>query len=273
MQEDQIWREKASEPLRKAEVLHPRYRGKIEILPKVPVSHYEYFSVWYTPGVSSACKKILENSEKSFEYTSRWNTIAVVSDGTRVLGLGNIGPEAGLPVMEGKSLLFKYLGGVDAFPICISEKDPDRIISIVKALEPTFGGINLEDIEKPKCFHILERLRNELSIPVWHDDQQGTATVILAALINAAEIANKSLENLNIFILGAGSAGIATLRLLISAGLNPQNIVVADRKGLIHRERDDLEEKFGIYRDLLAKTNGRNRKETSMKALPVQMFS
>ncbi|HRD22314.1 MAG TPA: NADP-dependent malic enzyme [Candidatus Hydrothermia bacterium] len=260
MQEDQIWREKASEPLRKAEVLHPRYRGKIEILPKVPVSHYEYFSVWYTPGVSSACKKILENSEKSFEYTSRWNTIAVVSDGTRVLGLGNIGPEAGLPVMEGKSLLFKYLGGVDAFPICISEKDPDRIISIVKALEPTFGGINLEDIEKPKCFHILERLRNELSIPVWHDDQQGTATVILAALINAAEIANKSLENLNIFILGAGSAGIATLRLLISAGLNPQNIVVADRKGLIHRERDDLEEKFGIYRDLLAKTNGRNRK-------------
>ncbi len=260
MQDDNILRQKAEEPLKKAEKLHPLYRGKIEIIPKVPVSHLAYFAVWYTPGVSSACKKIVENPDNSFEYTSRWNTVAVVSDGTRVLGLGDIGPEAALPVMEGKALLFKYLGGVDAFPICIKEKDPEKIVETVKTLEPSFGGINLEDIEKPKCFHILERLRKEMEIPVWHDDQQGTATITISALYNAVKIVGKDFNNLRIFILGAGSAGIATLKLLIRAGIDPGNILMADRSGLISSERPDLEEKFGVYTELILQTNRKNIK-------------
>ncbi len=259
MQDDNILRQKTSEPLRKAEKLHPLYRGKIEIIPKVPVSNLDYFAVWYTPGVSSACKKIVENIDNSFEYTSRWNTVAVVSDGTRVLGLGDIGPEAALPVMEGKALLFKYLGGVDAFPLCLREKDPDKIVEIVKKLEPSFGGINLEDIEKPKCFYILETLRKEMEIPVWHDDQQGTATITLSALYNASKIVGKNFADLKIFILGAGSAGIATLKLLIKAGINPGKVLMADRKGIINKDRPDLEEKFGVYTELILKTNSENK--------------
>ncbi len=260
MKEEDILKSKAQEPLLKAERLHPKYKGKIEVIPRVPVSKMEYFSYWYTPGVSAACKKIVENIENSFVHTSRWNMVAVVSDGTRVLGLGNIGPEAALPVMEGKALLFKVLGGVDAFPICIREREEDRIIQLVKALEPTFGGINLEDIEKPKCFNILERLRNEMEIPVWHDDQQGTATVILAALINAAKLANKKLNELKIFILGSGAAGISTLRLLVKAGVEPGHVILADRKGLVYKDRGDLKEKFGIYEELVSKTNKSNLK-------------
>ncbi len=267
MFDENILKKKAEEPFKISEELHPKYRGKIEIIPKVPTSKLDYFAIWYTPGVASACKKISENPDLSFYFTSRWNTVAVVSDGTRVLGLGNIGPEAGLPVMEGKALLFKYLGGVDAFPLCLKEKDPDRIVEIVKAMEPSFGGINLEDIEKPKCFYILEKLRSEMSIPVWHDDQQGTATVILAGLINALKIVNKSINNVKIFILGAGAAGVATLKLLLLAGAKPELIILADRKGTIHPDREDLDEKFGVNSDLVRKTNGEKIKGNYKEAI------
>ncbi|MEM3948504.1 MAG: hypothetical protein QXM76_02810 [Zestosphaera sp.] len=176
--------------------LHLKYGGKIEVVPKVPVTRLEDFSVWYTPGVAGPCRKIFEQGkDASFDYTLRWNYAAVVSDGTRVLGLGNIGPEAGLPVMEGKSLLFKYLGGVDAIPLVINEHDADKFVYIVKALESSFGAINLEDIESPKCFYILERLQEIAEIPVWHDDQQGTALVNVAGLVNALKIVGKKLSD------------------------------------------------------------------------------
>ena len=161
---------------------HPLYHGKIEIAPKVPISSYDDFAVWYTPGVADPCKEIQSHPDKVFEYTNKWNSIAIITDGTRVLGLGDIGPEAGLPVMEGKSLLFKYLGGVDAFPICLGTKEPTEIMSAVRWIQPSFGGVNLEDIAQPKCFDILDTLRDELRIPVWHDDQQGTGTVVLAGV-------------------------------------------------------------------------------------------
>ncbi|MEO0258866.1 MAG: NADP-dependent malic enzyme [candidate division WOR-3 bacterium] len=260
MQDENFLKRKAEKPFLLSEKLHPIYRGKIEIIPKVPVSKFEYFAIWYTPGVAAACKRIAQDRDLSFSMTSRWNTIAVISDGTRVLGLGNIGPEAALPVMEGKALLFKALGGVDAIPICLQENNPDKIIEIVKSLEPSFGGINLEDIEKPKCFYILEKLRSEMSIPVWHDDQQGTATIILAGLINALKIVNKKINEVKIFMLGAGAAGVATLKLLMLAGANAENIILADRKGVIHRNREDLEEKFGIHAEIIRKTNGENVK-------------
>ena len=176
---------RAYAPARLAMKYHPFYHGKIEIAPKVPVNSYEDFAIWYTPGVADPCRDIQKNPERVFDYTNKWNSVAIVTDGTRVLGLGDIGPEAGLPVMEGKSLLFKYLGGVDAYPICLDTKVPEEIESAVRWLQPSFGGVNLEDIAQPKCFEILETLRNELRIPVWHDDQQGTGTVVCAGLINA----------------------------------------------------------------------------------------
>ena len=165
--------------------LHRLYRGKISIMPKCPVKKLSDFNYWYTPGVAAPCKEIYRDINKVFEYTNRWNSVAVVSDGSRVLGLGDIGPYAALPVMEGKALIFKYLGGVDAVPIVVNTKDADEFIKLVKLISPTFGGVNLEDIEQPKCFYILDKLREELDIPVWHDDQQGTATVTLSALINS----------------------------------------------------------------------------------------
>jgi len=155
------------------------------VISKCVVRDFNDFAIWYTPGVAQPCREIEKTKEAVFEYTNKANAVAVVSDGTRVLGLGNIGPEAGLPVMEGKALLFKYLGGVDAFPICLDTKDPDEIITAVKWFQPSFGGINLEDIENPKCFYILDKLREEMDIPVWHDDQQGTAAITLAGLFNA----------------------------------------------------------------------------------------
>jgi len=228
-----------------AERLHREYGGKIEIVPKVPITSLDDFSIWYTPGVAEPCRRIRkgldEGADLSFEYTCRWNYAAVISDGTRVLGLGNIGPEAGLPVMEGKALLFKYLGGVDAIPLVVRERDPDRFIYIVKALEPSFGAINLEDIESPKCFYILERLQQILDIPVWHDDQQGTALVTLAGLINALKIVGKKIDQVRIVLVGAGASNIATYRYLKVAGANPKNIIVVDSKGILHPEREDIE--------------------------------
>ncbi|AEE93636.1 NADP-dependent malic enzyme [Acidianus hospitalis] len=219
-----------------------KYKGKIQILPKVPIRSLEDFAILYTPGVAAVSKEISKNPDLSFQYTYRWNSIAVVTDGTRVLGLGNIGPEAAMPVMEGKALLFKYLGGVDAIPLPIGTKDPDKIIETVKILEPAFGGINLEDIESPKCFYILDKLREELHIPVWHDDQQGTAGATLAGLISALEIVGKSPTKIKIVLYGVGAANIATARLLKSYGIPYSNMILIDTKGPLYRGREDEEE-------------------------------
>jgi len=225
-----------------AEKLHKLYGGKIETIAKVPVIRFDDFNIWYTPGVAEPCRRIQRTSEDaSFDYTWRWNTVAVISDGTRVLGLGNIGPAAGLPVMEGKCLLFKYLGGVDCFPVVIRERDPDKLIYIIKALEPSFGGVNLEDIESPKCFYMLEKLEEVLDVPVWHDDQQGTALVSLAGLINALKVVGKKIDQVKIVLFGAGAANICTYRYLKVAGVKPENMVVIDSKGPLCKEREDIE--------------------------------
>ncbi len=212
------------------------------MLPKVPIKSLEDFAILYTPGVAAVSKEISKNPDLSFQYTYRWNSIAIVTDGTRVLGLGNIGPEAAMPVMEGKALLFKYLGGVDAVPLPIGTKDPDKIIETVKILEPAFGGINLEDIESPKCFYILDKLREELHIPVWHDDQQGTAGATLAGLISALEIVGKSPTKIKIVFYGVGAANIATARILKSYGIPYSNMILIDTKGPLYRGREDEEE-------------------------------
>jgi malate dehydrogenase (oxaloacetate-decarboxylating) len=226
-----------------SEKLHRKYRGKIEVTYKVPITDINDFSIWYTPGVAEPCKRIQkEGKELSFEYSLRWNYAAVISDGTRVLGLGNIGPEAGLPVVEGKALLFKYLGGVDAVPLVINVHDPEEFIRIVKAVEPSFGAINLEDIESPKCFYVLEKLQEILNIPVWHDDQQGTALVNIAALINALRIVGKSFKETKVILFGAGAANIALYKYLKIAGVDPKNITLIDSKGIIYPEREDMSE-------------------------------
>ncbi len=234
---------KASKPAEDAMKLHPFYKGKIEIASKVCIRDFSDFAIWYTPGVAEPCKAINKNKEAVFDHTNKGNAVAVVSDGTRVLGLGNIGPEAAMPVMEGKALLFKYLGGVDAYPICLDTRDPDKIIETCKLIKPTFGGINLEDIEKPKCFFVLDRLRadKEMDIPVWHDDQQGTATVEVAGAINALKVVGKKLNEANIVLVGTGAANIATSRVLVAAGANKKNIMAVDSKGILNAQRKDLE--------------------------------
>jgi malate dehydrogenase (oxaloacetate-decarboxylating) len=231
---------KAKQPSEDAMRLHPFYRGKVEVSLKCRIKDFDDFAIWYTPGVAAPCRDIAAHPDKVFTHTNKGNFVAVVSDGTRVLGLGNIGPHAGLPVMEGKAILFKYLGGVDAFPICLDTKDPDEIIQACKWLEPTFGGINLEDIEKPKCFYILDKLRKEMNIPVWHDDQQGTAAITLAGLINALKIVNKTKEDVLISMIGAGASNIAISRVMLAAGFPPENIIMVDSKGILHKGRDDL---------------------------------
>lgn len=231
---------KAYEPAKLAMKYHPFYEGKIEITAKCPVRNFQDFAIWYTPGVAEPCKDIKQNPERVYDHTSKGNMVAVVSDGTRVLGLGDIGPEAGLPVMEGKALLFKYLGGVDAVPICLATKDPEEIIKTVKYLAPSFGGINLEDIENPKCFEILDRLRKEMDIPVWHDDQQGTATIETAGAINAHKVVGKKISESKVAMVGAGAANIAIARVMVSAGFNIKNIVMCDSKGTLHQGREDI---------------------------------
>jgi len=236
--------EKAQKPSLIAPQLHKFYEGKLQVMPKVPVRTLDDFSIWYTPGVAAACRKIQENPDLySFEYTNRWNYVAVVSDGTRVLGLGDIGPLAAMPVMEGKAILFKYLGGVDAFPLCVNTKDPDKLIEFLQLIEPSFGGINLEDIEKPKCFYVLEKAREKLNIPVWHDDQQGTATVVLAAVINALKLVGKKLSEVKIVLVGAGAANIKTADVLELAGAKPGNMILVDSKGILDQSRRDILEK------------------------------
>lgn len=233
---------RANKPAEEALRLHPFYRGKVQTALKCAVRGLEDFSIWYTPGVAAPCRAIQENEELAYEYTNKGNTVAVVSDGTRVLGLGDIGPVAAMPVMEGKALLFKYLGGVDAVPICLDTKDPYRIILAIKLLQPSFGGINLEDIEQPKCFRVLDMLRSDpdVRIPVWHDDQQGTATVILAAVINALKLVGKRLDEVKVSVIGTGAANVATIRLLVASGVRFGNIYACDSKGLLHPEREDI---------------------------------
>lgn len=218
--------------------MHKEKKGKLEVIGKVKVETREDLSIAYTPGVAQPCIEIAKDKDKVYDYTIKGNTVAIVSNGTAVLGLGNIGAEAGIPVMEGKALLFKEFGGVDAFPICLDTEDPEEIIKTVKLMAPVFGGINLEDIKAPECFYIEARLKEELNIPVFHDDQHGTAVVVLAGLYNALRLVNKKLEDAKIIINGAGSAGIAVCKLLLNAGA--RNIIMCDRKGAIYRGEESL---------------------------------
>jgi len=229
--------------------LHPFYRGKVQIMPKCAIRGPGDWSVWYTTGVAAPCKAIVAHPERVYDYTNKGNVIAIVSDGTRVLGLGDIGPEAGLPVMEGKALLFKYFGGVDAVPLCIRATDEDAIVQVVKALEPSFGGVNLEDLAQPKCFRVLERLRAELRIPVWHDDQQGTATVVLAALMNALKLVGKALGSVKIAMIGMGAANVAVYQLLKTAGMDTARVIACDRKGTLHDNRADIRRVREVFRE------------------------
>jgi malate dehydrogenase (oxaloacetate-decarboxylating) len=236
--------EKSKKPSADALKMHPFFKGKISSTLKCCVRDFNDFAIWYTPGVAAACRDIEAHPEKVFEHTNTANMIAVVSDGTRVLGLGDIGPEAAIPVMEGKAILFKYLGGVDAWPITLDTKDADEIIRTVKLISPCFGGINLEDFAQPKCFHILDTLRKEAKIPIWHDDQQGTAAVTLAGVINALKVVGKKMEKARLTLLGAGAANIATARILIAAGADPGKIIMVDSKGTLHKGRTDTQKEF-----------------------------
>jgi malate dehydrogenase (oxaloacetate-decarboxylating) len=232
---------KAKKPSADAMKLHPFYRGKVETALKCTVRDFNDFAIWYTPGVAAPCRAIAEDPEKVYDYTNKWNTVAVVSDGTRVLGLGDIGPKAGLPVMEGKALLYKYLGGVDGVAIMLDTKDPDEIIKAVLMLQPSFGGVNLEDLSQPKCFRILDTLREKAEIPVWHDDQQGTATVILAGLVNALKVVGKKIDEVRITFVGSGASNVACSRLIFGLGADPAQCLMVDSKGILGKHRKDLE--------------------------------
>jgi len=250
---------KAQKPSADAMKLHPFYRGKIETALKCTVRDLDDFAIWYTPGVAAPCRDIQTNPEKVYDHTNKWNTVAVISDGTRVLGLGDIGPKAGLPVMEGKALLYKYLGGVDAVPIMLDTKDPARIIETVLMLQPAFGGINLEDISQPKCFRILDTLRQKAEIPIWHDDQQGTATVTLAGLMNALKVVGKRKEDVGIAFVGCGASNVAISRLIFGWGVDSTKCVMVDSKGILGPHRHDLEKRRHEYVDkwrLCQTTNG-----------------
>ncbi len=217
---------------------HYKWRGKLDIVPKMPLNSIKDLSIAYTPGVAEPCLQIQKDINKSYELTGRWNTIAVVTDGTAVLGLGDIGPEAGMPVMEGKCVLFKKFGDVNAVPICIRSKDVDDIVNTISLISGSFGGINLEDISAPRCFEIERKLKEKTDIPIFHDDQHGTAVVTLAALINALKLAGKKIEEIKVVTSGAGAAGIAIIKLLIAVGL--KNIIMCDRIGAIYEGRENL---------------------------------
>lgn len=252
---------KAKKPADDAMIMHPYYHGKMQTVPRCVVRDFNDFAIWYSPGVAAPCKAIQADNNKAYDFTSKWNTVAVISDGTRVLGLGDIGPEAAMPVMEGKALLFKYLGGVDAVGICLDTKDPEEIIKIVKVLQPSFGGINLEDISNPKCFYVLDTLRKECRIPVWHDDQQGTAAVTLAGIVNALKVVGKEKEKVKVAMIGVGAANVAIIRLLIADGFKPENMILVDSKAILSSKRKDIEDKQkeNPYKwDLARRTNPGN---------------
>ncbi|MFA7685979.1 MAG: malic enzyme-like NAD(P)-binding protein, partial [Candidatus Gracilibacteria bacterium] len=220
--------------------VHKKFRGKLEIVSKVPLSTKRDLSLYYTPGVAEPCKDIYKDPKKVYDYTWKGNTIAVVTDGSAVLGLGNIGPEAALPVMEGKCVLFKKFGGINAIPICLGTQNTDEIVNIVKNIAPGLGGINLEDISAPRCFEIEERLKKELDIPVFHDDQHGTAIVCLAGLINALKVTKKDISKVKIVVSGAGAAGMAITKLLLKYGF--KNFILQDSKGIIYKGREGLDD-------------------------------
>jgi malate dehydrogenase (oxaloacetate-decarboxylating) len=242
--------------------LHEENQGKITVVSKVKVKNREDLTLAYTPGVAEPCKRINENPEDVYKYTNKGNLVAVVTDGTAVLGLGDIGPMAGMPVMEGKAILFKEFANVDAFPICLATKDVDEIVQAIKMIAPTFGGINLEDISAPRCFEVEERLKRELDIPVFHDDQHGTAVVVSAAMINALRLVKKKIEDVTIVVNGAGSAGMAITKILVSMGAG--NIILCDRHGIIYKGAPNN----NPYQEEIAKvTNKENKQGTLADAL------
>ncbi len=248
----------ASESLK----LHYQWRGKLETVPKMEVKNREALSLAYTPGVAQPCLEIQKDPGKSYELTGRWNTVAVVTDGTAVLGLGDIGPEAGMPVMEGKCVLFKAFGGVDAVPLCLRTKDPDEIVNAVALLAGSFGGVNLEDISAPRCFEIERKLKERCDIPIFHDDQHGTAIITLAGLINALKVVGKRREEVRVVTSGAGAAAVAIVKLLLSAGF--RDVTMCDRKGAIYAGREGLN---WIKEEMAAVTNRELRRGSLAEAL------
>jgi len=239
--------------------LHGEWKGKIEVISRVPVASKHDLSLAYTPGVAEPCLAIQKDVNLSYEYTRRWNLVAVITDGTAVLGLGDIGPEAGMPVMEGKCVLFKAFGDVDAFPLCIRSKDVDEIVNTIKLISGSFGGINLEDISAPRCFEIERRLKAECDIPIFNDDQHGTAVVALAAMINALKIVGKDINDIEVVVNGSGASGIAVTRLLMSMGL--KKVILCDTKGAIYEGRDNLNPE----KELMAKISNLEKKKGSLK--------
>jgi len=239
--------------------LHKDNQGKLNIMSKVPVTDKNSLSLAYTPGVAEPCKEIHKNENLVYDYTSKGNLVAVVSDGTAVLGLGDIGPYAAIPVMEGKSVLFKEFGGVDSFPICVKTKDPDEIVRIVEMIEPVFGGINLEDISAPRCFEIERKLKEKLSIPVFHDDQHGTAIIVLAGLMNALRITGKKMEDLVVVINGSGAAGIAIAKIILNVGI--KDMLMVDRTGIIYKGR---EKGMNWAKEEIAETTNKYKKSGSL---------
>ena len=246
----------------KAVFLHKQWNGKIKTCAKAPVKSREDLAIAYTPGVAAPCRIIAEDKEAVYTYTLKANTVAVVSDGSAVLGLGNIGPEAAMPVMEGKCVLFKEFGDINAFTICLSTQDPDEIVAAVKAIAPTFGGINLEDISAPRCFEIEERLKKELNIPVFHDDQHGTAIVVLAGIINGLKVVGKDKEDCQLVVNGAGSAGIAITKLLLRYGF--KHVTMCDREGIIGKDYPNLN---WMQKEMTEITNLENKKGSLADAL------
>ncbi|EMU52844.1 NAD(P)-dependent malic enzyme [Clostridium butyricum] len=242
--------------------LHEKNIGKIQVISKVHVETRDDLSLAYTPGVAEPCKKIYENEENVYKYTSKGNLVAVVTDGSAVLGLGDIGPKAGLPVMEGKAVLFKEFADVDAFPICLDTKNVDEIVQTVKMIAPGFGGINLEDIGAPRCFEVEKRLKEELDIPVFHDDQHGTAIVVLAGVINALKVVEKKIEDIKVVINGAGAAGTAIAKLLISSGV--KNLIACDKVGILYRGIENVDD---AKKELAKESNPDNIKGTLADAL------
>ena len=239
----------------KALALHKKHKGKIELKAKIPVKNKEDLSVAYTPGVAEVCRVIHKDKKLAKTHTLKANTVAVISDGSAVLGLGNIGPEAAIPVMEGKALLFKEFAGVDAFPICLNTQDTEEIIQTIKNIAPVFGGINLEDISAPRCFEIEERLKKELDIPIFHDDQHGTAIVVLAGIINALKFVKKDLSKVKIVVNGAGAAALAVSHLLVRAGIDAGQMIIVDSVGAIYSGRTDL----NSYKEKFAKITNKEK--------------